>query len=70
VFQPNAFVFAASTVSVQASATIREEVFGMWKVIKDWRMIVLLPMFFASNYFYAYVSAQSEMRRWRTCSDR
>jgi hypothetical protein len=28
----------------------------MWKVIKDWRMILLLPMFFASNYFYAYVS--------------
>jgi hypothetical protein len=34
----------------------------MWEVIKDWRMIVLLPMFFASNYFYAYVSPQS--MRW------
>jgi len=33
----------------------------MWKVIKDWRMITLLPMFFASNYFYAYVSVTHDL---------
>lgn len=46
-----------TAVSVQAQATLKEEITGMWKVIKDWRMIVLLPMFFASNYFYAYQGA-------------
>jgi hypothetical protein len=49
-------LLASHAVSVQAQATLKEEITGMWKVIKDWRMIVLLPMFFASNYFYAYVS--------------
>jgi hypothetical protein len=41
----------------------------MWKVIKDWRMIVLLPMFFASNYFYAYVSLYRGAGVGAPCTD-
>lgn len=26
----------------------------MFRLLKDWRLLALLPMFFASNYFYAY----------------
>jgi hypothetical protein len=48
---PDCELLASHSVSVQAQATLKEEITGMWKVIKDWRMIVLLPMFFASNYF-------------------
>jgi hypothetical protein len=44
-------------VKVQASTSVRDEIRNLIKVVKDKRMILLLPMFFASNYFYAYQGA-------------
>ena len=44
-------------VKVQASSTVREELSNFVKVLKDKRIILLIPMFFASNYFYAYQGA-------------
>lgn len=46
-----------SIVKIEASSTPREEVTNFIRVLKDWRMIALMPMFFASNYFYAYQGA-------------
>ena len=44
-------------VELEASITPREEAKAFFNMFKDWRMIALLPMFFASNYFYAYQGA-------------
>lgn len=57
-------------VKLQSASKPHEELVGMWHTLKDWRIIgtfaiplvthrthsfaALLPMFFASNYFYAY----------------
>jgi MFS family permease len=46
-----------SIVKVEAASTPREELHNFIKVVKDWRMLALMPMFFASNYFYAYQGA-------------
>lgn len=46
-----------SIVKIEASSTPREELANMVRVLKDWRMWALMPMFFASNYFYAYQGA-------------
>ena len=43
-----------SIVKVQKSTSPKRELVNMFNVLKDWRMWALLPMFFASNYFYAY----------------
>lgn len=43
-----------SIVKVQASTSPKQELINMYIVLKDWRMWCLLPMFFASNWFYAY----------------
>ena len=39
---------------VDTTTKIHEELVEMLRVLKDWRLLALLPMFFASNYFYAY----------------
>ncbi|OBZ77805.1 hypothetical protein A0H81_02732 [Grifola frondosa] len=39
-----------------------EEIIGMWNLLKDWRMLALLPISFASSYFYAYQSALNVAR--------
>ncbi|KAH9046962.1 MFS general substrate transporter [Lactarius deliciosus] len=44
-------------VKVQESSSVREELSNFTKVLKDKRIILLIPMFFASNYFYAYQGA-------------
>lgn len=44
-------------VGVQASLSPKEEIYEFLQMFKDWRMLALLPMFFASNYFYAYQGA-------------
>jgi hypothetical protein len=46
-----------SIVTVEAASTPREELRNFVRVVKDWRMLALMPMFFASNYFYAYQGA-------------
>lgn len=58
VLPPNRVVRADGTiVKVEAHSHLHEELIGMWNLLKDWRMLCLLPMFFASNYFYAYQGA-------------
>ncbi|KAF8582948.1 MFS general substrate transporter [Ramaria rubella] len=58
VLGPNRVIRAdGSLVKLQAKATVREEVQGIIRLFTDWRMLALLPMFFASNYFYAYQGA-------------
>ncbi|KAH9080271.1 MFS general substrate transporter [Lactarius deliciosus] len=58
VLPPGAIIRADGTrVKVQASSTLRGELSNFIKVLKDKRIILLIPMFFASNYFYAYQGA-------------
>jgi hypothetical protein len=44
-------------VKVEASSSVRKELQNFVKVLKDKRILLLTPMFFASNYFYAYQGA-------------
>ncbi|KAF9506195.1 hypothetical protein BS47DRAFT_1321920 [Hydnum rufescens UP504] len=46
-----------SIVKLEAASTPAQEVRNFITVLKDWRMIALVPMFFASNYFYSYQGA-------------
>lgn len=43
-----------TVVQLQSAISFRDELRGFWGQFKDWRMLAMLPMFFASNYFYAY----------------
>lgn len=55
VLPPNRVIRSDGTlVKLHAHTSVKEEVIGIFKLLKDWRMLALLPMFFASNYFYAY----------------
>jgi hypothetical protein len=55
VLSPNHVVRADGTlVKLEAKSQVHVELVGMLRLLKDWRMLCLLPMFFASNYFYAY----------------
>jgi len=50
ILPPSAIIRADGTlVEVQASSSVREELSNFVKVLKDKRMILLIPMFFASN---------------------
>ncbi|KAI0066654.1 hypothetical protein BV25DRAFT_1912702 [Artomyces pyxidatus] len=44
-------------VKLQAASTPRQEIRNLISVVKDRRMIALIPMFFASMYFYPYQGA-------------
>ncbi|KAI0074220.1 MFS general substrate transporter [Panus rudis PR-1116 ss-1] len=58
VLPPNRVVRSDGTlVKLQAASKVHEELIGMAHTLKDWRMLALIPMFFASNYFYAYQGA-------------
>ncbi|KAI0634681.1 MFS general substrate transporter [Trametes polyzona] len=58
VLPPNRVVRSDGTlVKLEAVSKPHEEVVGMIRLLKDWRMLALVPMFFASNYFYAYQGA-------------
>ena len=55
VLSPNRVIRPDGTiVKLEAKSKLHEELVGMFHLLKDWRMLCLLPMFFASNYFYAY----------------
>jgi hypothetical protein len=58
IVPPNKIVRPDGTlVKLEKASTPHVEVVNMWNALKDWRMLALLPMFFASNYFYAYQGA-------------
>lgn len=44
-------------MKLEAASTPAQEVKNFIIVLKDFRILALLPMFFASNYFYAYQGA-------------
>lgn len=55
---PNRVVRSDGTlVKLEVASHPKDELKNFYKVMKDWRMIALIPMFFASNYFYAYQAA-------------
>lgn len=55
VLPPNRVVRSDGTIVKLNTATkVHEELVAMLRLMKDWRMLALFPMFFASNYFYAY----------------
>ncbi|KAI0341296.1 MFS general substrate transporter [Trametopsis cervina] len=55
VLPPNRVIRSDGTlVKLQAHSSVKTELIEMLRLLKDWRMLALLPMFFASNYFYAY----------------
>ncbi|KAI0646682.1 MFS general substrate transporter [Trametes meyenii] len=63
VLPPNRVIRSDGTiVKLQAASKPHEEVVGMMRLFKDWRMLALVPMFFASNYFYAYQGAVNTAR--------
>ncbi|KAL3460748.1 major facilitator superfamily domain-containing protein [Aspergillus heterothallicus] len=49
-----------STVQVESAASPREELRAFAQQFRDWRLIALFPMFFSSNYFYAYQGALTQ----------
>ncbi|KAI0074214.1 MFS general substrate transporter [Panus rudis PR-1116 ss-1] len=58
VLPPNRVIRSDGTiVKLEAASKPHEEIIGMARLFKDWRILALLPMFFASNYFYAYQNA-------------
>jgi MFS family permease len=58
ILPPNKVIRGDGTlVKLQAASSLRAELRGMLNLFTNWRMIALLPMFFASNYFYAYQGA-------------
>lgn len=58
VLPANAIVRKDGTlVKMENSLTPTEELREFARQFKDWRMLALFPMFFASNYFYAYQGA-------------
>ncbi|KAF9652385.1 MFS general substrate transporter [Thelephora ganbajun] len=58
VLPPHRVVRADGTiVKIDDQSSIPQELKGLWERLKDWRILALLPMFFASNYFYAYQGA-------------
>ncbi|KAI0299908.1 MFS general substrate transporter [Russula brevipes] len=58
ILPPSAIVRSDGTlVKVQAASSVREELRNFGKVLKDKRIILLIPMFFSSNYFYSYQGA-------------
>jgi len=58
ILPPEAIIREDGTlVKVEASSSVRQELRSFVKVLKDKRILLLLPMFFASNYFYAYQGA-------------
>lgn len=46
-----------TVVELEDAISPRQEMKELWALCKDWRMIALFPMFFSSNYFYAYQGA-------------
>lgn len=46
-----------TVVEMEAAITPKQEFKEIWALLRDWRMIALFPMFFSSNYFYAYQGA-------------
>lgn len=44
-------------MKLDTSTKVRQELVGMLRLLKDWRVLALLPMFFASNYYYAYLGS-------------
>ncbi|PNY26827.1 Uncharacterized protein TCAP_03236 [Tolypocladium capitatum] len=46
-----------SIVELQVSPSPKQEFRNFIQMFKDWRMLALFPMFFSSNYFYAYQGA-------------
>jgi hypothetical protein len=58
ILPPSAIVRADGTlVKVEAASSVRQEIRNFIKVLKDKRILLLAPMFFSSNYFYAYQGA-------------
>ena len=58
ILPPSAIIREDGTlVKVEAASSVRKELQNFIKVVKDKRILLLSPMFFASNYFYAYQGA-------------
>jgi hypothetical protein len=58
ILPPDRIVRAdGSLVTLEKHSSVRTELVEMARLFKDWRVAALMPMFFASNYFYAYQGA-------------
>ncbi|KAF7797705.1 hypothetical protein EIP86_011057 [Pleurotus ostreatoroseus] len=58
VLPPNLVTRSDGTiVKLDTSTKVHSELAEMLRLLKDWRVISLLPMFFASNYYYAYLGS-------------
>ncbi|KAL7420594.1 hypothetical protein Q5752_004545 [Cryptotrichosporon argae] len=44
-------------VKIQSFANPKDEVRGLWNTLKEPQILLLVPLFFFSNYFYSYQSA-------------
>ncbi|TCD71158.1 hypothetical protein EIP91_012106 [Steccherinum ochraceum] len=46
-----------SRVTIERASAPHKEMIAMARLFKDWRLLALIPMFFTSNWFYAYQNA-------------
>ena len=61
VLPPNLVVRAdGNTVQLDTTTKVRDELLGMLAVIKDWRLVALVPMFFASDFYNPYFGALNQ----------
>ena len=58
VLPPNLVTRSDGTiVKINTKTKVRDELIGMGRALKDWRLLALVPMFFASNYYNSYWGA-------------
>ncbi|TBU25016.1 major facilitator superfamily domain-containing protein [Dichomitus squalens] len=63
ILPPNKVIRADDTiVKLNTASKLSVEFVGLLRLFKDWRMVALAPMCFASNYFYAYLGAVNAAR--------
>ena len=48
---------------IEGIPTWKDEVMSVFKLVTDWKIMVLTPAFLASNWFYAYQLCVAVMRK-------
>lgn len=61
ILPPNLVVRAdGKPIQLDATTKLRDELLGMVEAFKDWRLIALIPMFFASDFYNPYFGALNQ----------
>lgn len=58
VLPPNRVIRSDGTiVKLDTSTKVKDELMATLRLLKDWRLVALLPMFFASMFYYPYLGS-------------